>query len=223
MRDTMFPHLCDKRSSASTAAITATHVHDEHRAVDARHQLRADEDVQAGGPGAPARVQHPHACSRQLEYLVGDTAAANYHQAGLHCTCMQRTVCWPLSGLSAASEMVPDMRGLCKTTPPSPRVRAARSTLGPLPTLCPYRTMSPGDLSNLQHAQSTTNAICSLPGNAPPTARQSPWPAVPGDPPLQEAGICCFQVRNAGCYRWLPCAAAIAAVVIPHDGAPQLL
>lgn len=221
----MFPHLCDKCSSAkhSMAPLQLltcmTSTGQSTRGISFELTKTSRQEGQALQPGFSTRMP----AADNSNYLVGDTAAANCRQAGLHCTCMQRTVCWPLSGLSTASEMVPDMRGLCKTTPPSPRVRAARSTLGPLPTLCPYRTMSPGDLSNLQHAQSTTNAICSLPGNAPPTARQSPWPAVPGDPPLQEAGICCFQVRNAGCYRWLPCAAAIAAVVIPHDGAPQLL
>ncbi len=46
-----------------------------------------------------------------------------------------------LQGCKAA----PDMRGLCRMQPARPRVRAARSTLGPLPTLCPYSTMSSGD------------------------------------------------------------------------------
>jgi hypothetical protein len=41
--------------------------------------------------------------------------------------------------------------------------------------------------------------------------------------PLQEAGVSCLQVGDASCYRRLPCAAAVAAVIIPHHGAPQLL
>eukprot|EP00208_Stichococcus_sp_RCC1054_P001750 CAMPEP_0206134546 /NCGR_PEP_ID=MMETSP1473-20131121/70_1 /ASSEMBLY_ACC=CAM_ASM_001109 /TAXON_ID=1461547 /ORGANISM="Stichococcus sp, Strain RCC1054" /LENGTH=117 /DNA_ID=CAMNT_0053526161 /DNA_START=866 /DNA_END=1220 /DNA_ORIENTATION=- len=85
-------------------------MHDEDAALDQRHKACVHENIRAGRPPLPARVQHPQA----------------------------------------------DISGLWSTRPANLGLLAAKSTLGPEPTLWPYSTMSDGCSLKRSSRQSTT-------------------------------------------------------------------